>query len=717
MCAVRLVTLCFVVLAPTFFSLACSKDNANPAGPGGSEDGWQTGRESVYTVSGASAVSVADTVSGATFVLSPGRDATLKISPVTGGPELPLAGTRFHVDYTGESTVTIEVPVDPGGGDVFLLAHGALENAAVDDMTGNTAWWAVPPASERDGVLEYRVTLESAVAARVTGGAAGSNNFAIARAASGSGDFNHLRTIHQTVNQVIDTWIDNLPVGLQAGARQKVNDLPWTVMWTSGGNAYKHVTSIFSPKVILYFNTRAQLMSIAHETGHYMCHALLGTARYNEIYNRFPSDFWGGAVAHDLGSYREGRREILEDYPYISMLLTTGDVDNYDLTSVSKYNHVRDMTGSADPATVDYPSHEAFGAAMLASLLRTSDTIYTFSKVKGWETAKVPVVGAPWSGVLGILARGPLDPNELRSMISDYLASRGTDDAYKLPAMMEPLGWSYHGSGKVVNDKGEPLAGATVQPVSQDGTREYLLSGSAATGVDGKFTLPRIFPGSNLLRVFTNSYKDSVDFPVVVEWEAPTNAAVDLGELKIAGKEKVVPLEFSSSYVLTPGVRAQNPLSVSMEGELAGPEGIVAYTQTASGLLDIQSVAAVGEEITVSLTVNHSLTNGTSWKTSLSEGDYPGAASAVTTLTGGRLKLVEYTGPDDTKKETMLTPGSITIQIPAPKKSSEYYRADVRLEWDFSQKYYDKDGGNVGVENGKTGVYVVHIYRDVRFVW
>lgn len=714
---VRPMVLCSVLFLIILFPLACSKDSKSPVGPGGGDEDWQIGRTSTYTVSGSSAVSVADTVSGAVFVLNPGATATLSVSPVAVGPELPLAGTRFHVDYTGERTITIRVPADPNGGDVFLLSHGALDGAAVDEMNGNTAWWAVSPSAERDGVLEYTVTLEPPATARVASGATGANNFAIVGAVSGSGDFNHLRTINQTVNQVIDAWIDNLPADLQENARRKVRDLPWTVMWTSGGNAYKHVTSIFSPRVILYFNTRAQLMSIAHETGHYLCHALLGTARYNEIYNRFPTDFWGGAVAHDLGMYREGRKDMLEDYPYISMLLTTGDVDNYDLTSVSRYNHVRDMTGSADPASVDYPSHEAFGAAMLASLLRTADTIHTFSNVSGWDTARVPVVGAPWSGVLGILARGPRDPNELRSMISDYLASRGPSDAFKLPAMMEPLGWSYHGTGKVVDEKGEPLTGATVQPVSQDGAREYILSGSAATGADGKFTLPRIFPGSNLLRVFTNSYKDSVDFPVTVEWETSTSEAVDLGELMIAGKQKVVPLDFSHDYVLTPGIRAQNRLSVSLQGDLTGPEGISAYPQATSSVLDIQSVASIGQEMVISLNVNHTLQQGNSWTTSLSQGDYAGATRATTTLTGGRLKLTEYIGPDDTKNETMLSPGTITIRVPAPKKNGEYYRADLRLEWDYTQTYYDMDGGVVGEKKDKAGVNVVHIYRNVRFVW
>jgi hypothetical protein len=602
--------------------------------------------------------------------------------------------------------------VNPEAEEVALLSYGALESASIDEMSGNIGWWGVPPAVEENGYYEY--TLSSAPAgAGKPAEVVGSSIYAITRVSAGTGDFNHLRTIYQTVNQVIDTWITNLPANQQESARKKVQALPWTVMWTSGGNAYKHVTSLFSPKVILYFNTKAQLMSIAHETGHYMCHALLGYTRYNEMYNRFPTDFWGSAVQHDLGSYRAGRKEILEDYPYISMLLVIGDVDNYDLTSIAKYNNVRDMCDAADPALKDYPSHEAFGAAMLASLRRTSDTVYTFSNVKGWETARVPVVGAPWSAVLGILAKGPRDPNELRTMISDYLSGRGTEDAFKLPAMMEPLGWSYNGKGRVLDDKGKPVAGAHVQPISQDGSSEYRLPVSTAADSSGYFFLPRLFPGSNILRVFFNADKDSLDFPYTVEWDKPTNEQIDLGKFTLPAEQKTIALEYSNNYVLTPGIRAQNPLTVSYSGSWEGPRSAIVNPQKTTSYLDVQMMAPLYQDIDISVQVNHTLRNGLKWTTSLSQGDYGDAASAETVFSQPRLHLFEYFGPSNAKTESFQSPPSLRLSLPGAPATNVYYRADVRLEWDYTQTYYDKAGKTVGSKTGNAGVIILHVYRDV----
>ena len=708
-------SLAFTVL----FSVSCSKDDGNPTGPGDDvvTSEWETGDPSAYTVSGSGTVSVSDSLSGAEFVVTPGSGATLTVSRITVGPELPFAGERFHVEYTGDSSMTLRIPADPDGGDTFLMSYSALEGASVDDMQGNVAWWSVPHYSEEDGVLEYGVTLEPAVSSKAAAGGAGnagSNNYAIVRVGKGSGDFNHLRTIHQTVQQVIDRWLDQLPSSSRAALQARIDDLERTVMWTSGGNAYKHVTGFFSPRVILFFNTDAGLASIAHETGHYICHAIMGDDRYNDLYGRFPTDFWGTAVEHDLGAYRAGRKEILEDYPYVSMILNTGDLVQYDLTSVAKYNNVRDMTNNADPSAVDYPSHEAFGAAMLASLLRTDDTIYSFSRVKGWETAKVPVVGASWGDVLEILGRGPRDQNELRSYIQDYLDTR-SGDRYKLSAMMEPLGWSYNGEGTIVDQDGKPFPGAYAQNIMQDGDNEYRTTASATTDADGEFTLPRIYPGSSILRVFyiTDAGQDSTDFALTVEWSAPTNETRKLGEFALERQQKNFELEFEGSYLLTPGIRAQNQLKISGTGYLTGPENMIVVPQFSSGVLDIQSIIGLNQEATVDMTLTYELTKGTTWITSLSAGDYEDAVKAETSLSHPQFKLYEAFGPNETRTERYMNPPNLLYYIAAATATGQYYRADIRLEWDFVQTYYDKDGGVVGSDSGKTGVYFLHVWRDV----
>jgi hypothetical protein len=235
---------------------------------------------------------------------------------------------------------------------------------------------------------------------------------------------------------------------------------------------------------------------------------------------------------------------------------------------------------------------------------------------------------------------------------------------------------------------------------------------STATDSSGYFYLPRIFPGNNILRIFSNADKDSTDFPLAVEWEKPTNEQLDFGKFTLPAEQKTIALEFSNNYVLTPGIRAQNPLTVSFAGTWEGPKSAIVFPQKTS-YLDVQMSAPLYQDIEISVQVNHTLRNGLKWTTSLSQGDYGNAASAETVLSPARLKITEALGPNDSKTESTQSPPSLRLSLPGPPATNVYYRADVRLEWDYTQTYYDKDGKSLGSQTGITGVIILHVYRDV----
>ena len=699
----------------TILSASCGKDNGT--GPGNDTvDDWKTGSAVTYPVSGNEMVQVTDSVSGCTFVVAPGGDAELKITPVESGPELPMTAQMFQVDYTGDGPVTIKVP-HVGDDTDILFSYSTLDNAAIDDMDGNVGWWGMDPIGEEDGASVYELTLDEPVATKPAKYAPpSSSTFAVATITAGSTDAQKMAAVRATVTQCIDTWLNTLPASVATTARTQVTNLPWVISWSSSGNAYQHQNSMIFANAKFFLSINAGIESVAHEVGHYMTHAMLGYDRYSEIYNRFPTDFWGSAVRHDVGDYRVGRKEILEDYPYISELMINGNVSNYDLTSVSKYNHVRDMVSNAQPSVKDYPSHEGYGAVILASLLRQEKEVYSFTKDAGQEKAKAPVIGAPMSDILGILARGPRDVNEVRRFIQDYLDTRSNDDKYKLPAMLEPLGWSYNGSGTLKKDDGDPATGITVQNIYQDGNTEYSTP-SVHTGIDGKFTLPRIYPGQSLLRVFYNAGKDSTDFPLTAEWEKPTNEPLTLGEFQIPEQDKTIDVSFTGHYALTPGIRAQNQLTVQCTGTLDVAESMYPMLYTNGNWVEVQTSANLYQNLKLNLTINHTLANGTEWVTSLSEGDVPNAVKARTELSNPRIRINEVYGPNDVEKnERSVGVSSLSMIARPATKNYQYYRADARLEWDFTQTYYDKDGASIAAESGTTGVNIVHIWRDVS-VW
>jgi hypothetical protein len=298
-----------------------------------------------------------------------------------------------------------------------------------------------------------------------------------------------------------------------------------------------HGNNWISSNANFYFTKDAQLPTIAHEVGHYMHHVLCGYEEYNAMYDRFPKDFWGAALPHDVGDYREGRDEILEDIAQFSQFMIVGDLDNYDPLNIQKRNSVHDLCNQKDPDEVDFPSHEAYGAWMLACLMRTDNEIYTFRTNAPKVT--VPVVGAPISDVLHIIASGPDNTNELREFIYAYLLAKGGDYQYMLPALLEPIGWSYNGFGYILDENDQLVDDAVVISVCKVGAKEYYTRKSTETGSNGKFYLDRIFPGANYLRVYTNNGQDSTDFNLVLDWEEKTNTTLELGNFKIS-KENII---------------------------------------------------------------------------------------------------------------------------------------------------------------------------------
>ncbi len=146
-------------------------------------------------------------------------------------------------------------------------------------------------------------------------------------------------------------------------------------------------------------------------------------------------------------------------------------------------------------------------------------------------------MNAPIQDVIGILAKGPKDVNESRSLIQNYLDSKGNLYKFNLAPMMEPLGWSYNAEGRIVDLVGVPIEGAKAQMVYQDYNKEYRTFESPKTGKDGVFVLPRVFPGTFNLRVFAN--KDSSQNAVTINWVEPTNKRVKLGDFAIGKKIEV----------------------------------------------------------------------------------------------------------------------------------------------------------------------------------
>ncbi len=686
---------------------ACSGSSPSSDKNNSSDPGTTVGEPSVHTVSSSSVVDISDSTSGATFTFPEGGQGTLSVAKIESGLEKPDDGAELmQVTYTGADSLYISFPAEQDE-EVVLYSYLTLDNAAIDDMAGAEGWWGIPPVSEDDGTSTFNIS------AHVLGGTGASKAaisnpdasvFAVNKVKKGSPAGLQMLAVRASVQEVVTYWLDNLPSSLASSARTQIaGDLAYKITWSSGGNAYIHGNNYIFSNAVFELKRDASLSTIAHEVGHYMNHVLCGYDRYVQIFSRMPTNFIGMTMQHGIPDYHPGRKYLLEEYAYYSDYMINGIVaGSLDIENPVMFT----VLGSSGPDAVDFPSHEGYGSIMLGALTRSSDKVVSYNKSRGKVDA--PVVKAPLADVLGILAKGPRDTNELREVIQDYLSGLGHEHSYKLPAMMEPLGWSYNGSGNIIDADNEPVSGAWVYSVSQDGSRDYYATKSTTSDKDGKFNITAIYPGSNLLRVFYNAGRDSTDFPFTVEWTKPTNEPLKIGKLKIDREESVIPLDYSRQYVLTPGIRAQNPLDISFSGQLTGSGGLLAYTQDTGSYLDIQGIMPLNDDVRISVDLEYTLFKGLNFK--VDPGDVEGATKCTMSLASPRYVYYERFDSGDNVKRTAAVTPSINIQVPAADAKTDSYGLDLRIEWDFEQHYYDKDGASIRTETGTTGAYFLHVW-------
>ena len=192
--------------------------------------------------------------------------------------------------------------------------------------------------------------------------------------------------------------------------------------------------------------------------------------------------------------------------------------------------------------------------------------VYTFETKDKKTKTKVPYIGVSLADVIQyILMPGPRDINELTNNIISYLRiNKGGEPAVdKFFAGVEPLGWSYHGSGKIVDINGNPIKNATVRNIISISQNEnYYCQESIYSNDQGEFNLWRLYPNNSLMRVYFNNHLDSADFPLEIEWTKPTHEAIDLGTLKINKKLSLLRTVFYFEKIIIYSVIANHLSSI-----------------------------------------------------------------------------------------------------------------------------------------------------------
>ena len=636
---------CLSVFA-VFYLLAgagCSEsERVTPPGP--PADTWRLGPETAYRIDSASETGVADSVTGAQFLFPQGGQGTLRVSRILSGPPAPLPGRGFAVSF--EEEVPILLVVDPSGDEVVtVLGHGTAPGA-YDDIPGPALRWiAVPLVDTLDSRPAFQLNLPLVALGPVSGPIAATNIDRVANRTrlTADGGFSHY-------------WITSIPAGsneatrrvqmqLQAGAyvdgilsrlsparsaaaeaevrgRMRVN-YAWDGIFYTGfwWRSLGSLGRIVRPTV--HLTLAADAGNIAHETGHYLTHVLVGDDAWSTLEGQAPLWDTGHGIRDEIG-----RNVLLEDYAYFMEWLVIGSVNGYDL--LDPYP----VFSGLSPLTEDYPGLEGFAAVMLASLTRTSPSMRDLA---GGRPVDVPVVGLSEAEVFDIIAEGATGIEDLRARVAAAVGPQ----ADKLPAILQRSGWRHSVTGRLIDENGAAVAGATVASLSIVGEREYRGgTSSIPSDAQGRFEIPgEVFPGDSRIRVWNG--QDSIDVAITIPWTSRTDQTVDLGDLQVRKSVNLAPLKYCTVDLFTrvffdadwgSGTEYRRT-GVSLRGGFTG--GLFVAARDTTGVDSIRIV----EEVTADVDPITGLVKTVAF-TQTRAG--PGAWSATIKMSGVNVEMASY---------------------------------------------------------------------------
>lgn len=489
-----------------------------------------------YVLRSSAPLTVTDSVAQLRLVFPTGANGTLTVSRIVGGPDAPFPGAmRAAIAFDGPEPIALELAPTPTG---EPAAYRLGTPTVTMEGPAGEHWMPLPQALAGDAV---RFVLDAPLGAAAVGRptTAGVQLTNTAHVALGllpmtAADRIAFGGLKAEARRTINHWINAVPhEALRDNMRAR--DLATPPAFSYGfdcPSAYER----FLPSPHIHFCRQAASHTPSHEAGHYLTDLMLAGPRWTQIANLAPGMLFPGRE-HDFGMAIGFRQTVTEDYAFLASFLLYGYLPRssatYDPTSRSSSS-----AGSFElleyetrpPSAADGPSREGFATVLLANLMR--DGVDTLVKDHTGEVAASPALGFTPSDIIGILSHGPRNIMEVRDEILFALE----DDELTLAALAEPVGWSYHGRGVLRNAAGAALPDARVVPLIVARGREYRLPASAPTGPDGAFVLERLFPGTQVLRVYlprTGGGTDSIDVSVTMPWDRSTATQATIPDVRL----------------------------------------------------------------------------------------------------------------------------------------------------------------------------------------
>lgn len=528
----------FLLMVVLLQAVGCSeRERLGPPGPPPDGVTWEIGPATTYPVPQSPGSVIADSVTGQRFRFSEGGAGVLTVAPVLAGPAPIYPGAGFRAEYAGDQPV--EILVDATAGErVMVTGYGRANGSFSDYAAAEERWLAVPCVDTTESGLAFLLTFpyETVQGKSAAAGHRGFREYWISKIPAGADDITRMIHLERQSGAYIDSFLSAVPEPrrsiLRAEASGRMHrhyqyDGPYYqgFWWRSLGSYGRLI------RPTIHLRTNADAGNVAHETGHYITHLLVGDDVWSVLEGQAP--LWN--TEHGIGDLM-GREFLVEDYAFFIESFLTGGVKLVDL--LDPYAPFMSIT----PLGRDFPGVEGFAAVMLAALTRTNPTMRDL--VSGRPT-DVPAPGLDDAAIFEIIAKGATGIDRLREEMATALGPR----ADLLPAIAQRSGWSYSVRGRLVSPAGDPVPGIRTSSVYHGGGRIY--EGgytSLGTDADGKFAIVGgVFPGRSHIRCVDPP--DTLEFLIDLDWTYPTDRAIELGNRTVSFPPVIASLSAASGEV------------------------------------------------------------------------------------------------------------------------------------------------------------------------
>lgn len=595
------------------FSSGCPDDT--PTTPNGGSDGMEFTGLVRYAVSSTSDIIIQDTVHGLRLKVVGGGQGEISIEKASKVEyAAPDSAPVFRIKNPQLMKLQLLVTRSPGVTPVVAL-YAAAFGSTYESTSRSKEWIGLARSDTSSNPAVYELFIPTASMhskgsqLQVDGSA---DEFIIAQdAKENQARADYLNKCIDLVRSSVQTIINPIASPYKEQAMTEVNgrlmpkaDLA-ILSSVSYYNPFYSLAGLYvNPHFCFVYkkNERELKSTVAHESGHYISHVLLGDEKMRTIQ--------ANAIRHhDIGDVHPNRI-LTEEYSQFADLTVNASVKGIPLADF--YTNVR---GNKSPRTVDFVAKEGY-ITMLLGWLHSSVGIINNapdgSNTAGEDYDNMPTLQSSYGELWTILAQHkPLSADDL------YNAFKATYTPEKMKVIhtiMQRTGWNYSVNGKLTWTTGEAVKNVVVQPIMKIGTSVYTAA-EDTTNENGDFTLPCGFPVSEVqLRIKLSGKTILPDLDTIISLSSftparKTSEAVSVGTIAI--QPPVVPpvfgqWEIGSTIASTPSCTPCGASNESFPLSLGGKyylsvdgQGNAVFAGGNSNIVDYESA-----EISGTITVN-----------------------------------------------------------------------------------------------------------------